>query len=166
MLCKVTKPDYNFPCLFCVIMFLGLLVHICFCCVRFSLFITVLRGWHGRSLKWLLFCVLWHVTQSVNHFWCLSTVMHVMSPLCLSSSLLSMLGKGPIYCYCCQATGYASQHIWRLTQSRINWEGCGRKGILHKDGGDDGGGSLISPYGVAPSWIVGVSASVIFPCIV
>ena len=26
------------------------------------------------------------------------------------------------------------------------------------------GGSLISPGGVAPSWIVGVSASVIFPC--
>ena len=30
--------------------------------------------------------------------------------------------------------------------------------------GDDGGESLISPDGVAPSWIVGVSASVIFPC--
>jgi len=30
--------------------------------------------------------------------------------------------------------------------------------------GDDGGGSLISPDGVAPSWMVGVSASVIFPC--
>ena len=30
--------------------------------------------------------------------------------------------------------------------------------------GDDGGGLLISPDGVAPSWIVGVSASVIFPC--
>jgi len=31
-------------------------------------------------------------------------------------------------------------------------------------GGDDGGGSLISPDGVAPSWNIGVSASVIFPC--
>jgi len=30
--------------------------------------------------------------------------------------------------------------------------------------GDDGGGSLISPDGVAPSWLVGVSASVIFSC--
>ena len=30
--------------------------------------------------------------------------------------------------------------------------------------GDDGGGSLISPDGVAPSWMVVVSASVIFPC--
>jgi len=30
--------------------------------------------------------------------------------------------------------------------------------------GDDGGGSLISPYGVAPSRIVDVSSSVIFPC--
>ena len=28
--------------------------------------------------------------------------------------------------------------------------------------GDEGGGSLISPDGEAPSWIVGVSASVIF----
>jgi len=30
--------------------------------------------------------------------------------------------------------------------------------------GDDGGGSLISPGGVAPRQTVGVSASVIFPC--
>ena len=30
--------------------------------------------------------------------------------------------------------------------------------------GDDRGGSLISPNGEATSWIVGVSASVIFPC--
>jgi len=30
--------------------------------------------------------------------------------------------------------------------------------------GDDGGGLLISPDGVAPSQIVGVSAYVIFPC--
>jgi len=30
--------------------------------------------------------------------------------------------------------------------------------------GDDGGGSLISLDGLAPSWIVGVYASVIFPC--
>ena len=30
--------------------------------------------------------------------------------------------------------------------------------------GDDGGESLISADGLAPSWIVDVSASVIFPC--
>jgi len=30
--------------------------------------------------------------------------------------------------------------------------------------GDDGGGLLISSDGVAPSRVVGVSASVIFPC--
>ena len=30
--------------------------------------------------------------------------------------------------------------------------------------GGEGGGSLISPDGVAPSWIVGMSASDIFPC--
>jgi len=30
--------------------------------------------------------------------------------------------------------------------------------------GDDRGGLLISPDGVVPSWVVGVSASVILPC--
>jgi len=30
--------------------------------------------------------------------------------------------------------------------------------------GDDGDGSLISSEGVAPSWTVAVSTSVIFPC--
>jgi len=39
------------------------------------------------------------------------------------------------------ATGYASQHIWCLSQASINWEGCARKGIQRKNGGDgrDGG---------------------------
>jgi len=40
---------------------------------------------------------------------------------------------------CNQATEYASQHTWCLSQARINWEGCGRKGIWHKNGRDDGG---------------------------
>ena len=35
-----------------------------------------------------------------------------------------------------QATGYASQHIWCLSKARINWEGCARKGIWRKNGGD------------------------------
>ena len=60
------------------------------------------------------------------------------------------------------ATGYASQHIWWLPQARIKWEGCGRKCIRHKNGGDDGGGPLISLDGMAPIWMVGVSASVTF----
>jgi len=51
-------------------------------------------------------------------------------------------------------------------QARIKWEGCSRKGIWHKKWGDDGGGSLISPDGVALSRLVSVSASVIFPCTV
>jgi len=34
-----------------------------------------------------------------------------------------------------QATGYATQHIWCLSQARINWEGCDRKGIQHKKWG-------------------------------
>ena len=35
-----------------------------------------------------------------------------------------------------QATVYASHHIWCLTQARINLEGCARKGIWRKNGGD------------------------------
>ena len=48
-----------------------------------------------------------------------------------------------------QATGYASQHIWCLSQTRINWEGCARKGIWHKNGGDGRGWAPISQDGVA-----------------
>jgi len=59
--------------------------------------------------------------------------------------------------YIFYTTGYASQHNWCLSQARIKWKGCGRKGILHKNLGDDGGGLLISPDGVAPSHMVGVS---------
>ena len=62
------------------------------------------------------------------------------------------------------ATGYAIQHIWRLSQARIKLEGCDRKGIRCKNEGDDGGELLISPDGVAPSHIVGVSASDISAC--
>jgi len=50
------------------------------------------------------------------------------------------------------------QHIWCLSQARINSEGCGRKGIWRKTGGDDGG-----PDGVASRRIVGALVSVIFP---
>jgi len=60
--------------------------------------------------------------------------------------------------------GMVSQHIWCLSQARIKLESCGRKGIWHKNGGHDGGGLLISPDGVAPSRMVGVSAFVILPC--
>jgi len=44
-------------------------------------------------------------------------------------------------------------------QARINWDGCGRKGIRCKIGGIDGGGLRISPDGVAPTRIFSVSAS-------
>jgi len=62
-----------------------------------------------------------------------------------------------------QATGYASQHIWCLSKARINFKGCGRKGIQHKNDGD-AVGSLISLDGVSPSLMVSVSAFVVFPC--
>jgi len=45
-----------------------------------------------------------------------------------------------------------------LFQARINWEGCSRNGIWHKNG-IDGGGLLISPDGVSLTQIVGVFAS-------
>ena len=66
-----------------------------------------------------------------------------------------------------QATGYALCNPAYLMPdpSQDKWEGSGRNGIRCKNGGKgDGGGSLIGPDGVAPSWTVGVSASVIFPC--
>jgi len=47
-----------------------------------------------------------------------------------------------------------------LSQARINWKGCDRKGIRRKNGGGVGGSeSVISPDGVVPTQIVGVSAS-------
>ena len=50
-----------------------------------------------------------------------------------------------------QATGYASlsQHIWCLSQSRINWEGCARKGIRRKNTEDGRGEAPISQDEVA-----------------
>ena len=73
-------------------------------------------------------------------------------------------GFQPVNSYSYYSAGYASQHIWCLSQARIKWEGCCKKGIRHQKMPGDGGGSLIRPDGVTPSWMVGVSASVIFPC--
>ena len=56
-------------------------------------------------------------------------------------------------------SGVQSSIFLCLSQARINWEGCGRKGIQRKTGANDGGGLLIGPDGVAPTRIVGVSAS-------
>jgi len=57
------------------------------------------------------------------------------------------------------------QGIWCLSQARINWEGCGRKGIRRKNGeGEVREVSQISSDGVVPSRMVGVSASDIASC--
>ena len=62
----------------------------------------------------------------------------------------SLFGFSSFWYFCVnQATGYASQQIWCLSQARINWEGCVRKGIQHKNGGDGRGGAPISLDGVA-----------------
>ena len=60
--------------------------------------------------------------------------------------------------------GMQASIIRCLSQARINWEGYGRKGIWHKNGGDDEGGGTDSPDGVASRWTVRASASIIFPC--
>jgi len=38
-----------------------------------------------------------------------------------------------VHIYFNQATGYASQHVWCLSQASINYEGCGRKGFRRKN---------------------------------
>ena len=53
-----------------------------------------------------------------------------------------------------------------LSQARINWEGCDRKGIRCANGGDDEGGGTDSLDGVVSRRFVSASASVIFPCII
>jgi len=64
-----------------------------------------------------------------------------------------------------KSPGMQASIIKRLSQARINWDGCDRKGIRwHKNGRDDGGGGTDSPDGAASRQIVSVSASVIFPC--
>jgi len=55
---------------------------------------------------------------------------------------------GYIWLWLNTATGYASQHIWCLSHARINWEGCTRKGIRHKNGGNGRDGAPISLDGV------------------
>ena len=51
-----------------------------------------------------------------------------------------------------------------LSQTRTNWEGCGRKGIRRKIGQGDGDGGEVSLDGVAPTRTVGASVSIIVPC--
>jgi len=41
-----------------------------------------------------------------------------------------------------QGTRYAGQHIWCLSQARINCEGCARNGIQRKNDGDGRGGGI------------------------
>jgi len=101
----------------------------------------------------------------------MKNVICIKSVICIDKSKLVYCSFK--YCICIfvlifqanhATTGYPSQHIWRLSQARIKWEGCSRKGIRCKNVGDDGNGSLISPDGVTPIRMVSVSASVIFRC--
>jgi len=57
------------------------------------------------------------------------------SALTQSRGLVPQSRLGRLYAHhCLWVIGYASQHIWCLSQARINWEGCARKGIWHKNG--------------------------------
>jgi len=49
-----------------------------------------------------------------------------------------------------------------LSQARINWEGCARKGIQHKNGGDGRGGHQSVRMGWQSIQIVVASACVTF----
>jgi len=50
------------------------------------------------------------------------------------------------------ATGYASQHIWCLSQCKIKWEGCCRKGSRYKNGGMMEMGHWLVRMEWHPSW--------------
>jgi len=72
-----------------------------------------------------------------------------IQPQLCQSSRLHCLHCFTVITVCICVTGYASQHIWCLSQARIHWEGCVRKGILRKNGGDGRDGAPISLDGVA-----------------
>ena len=59
--------------------------------------------------------------------------------------------------YLLKCCGVQVSIIQCLSQARINWEGCSRKVIRHKNGG----WCIYSPDGMASRWIAGVSASFI-----
>jgi len=57
MLYNVTKPGFSFSCLFCTATF-SLLVHFCFCCVRFSFLLYHAKWLAGKNVsETTYFCV-------------------------------------------------------------------------------------------------------------
>jgi len=83
---------------------------------------------------------------------------YILAVLRKSSHSLSHLLMSSCMTYRNQATGGIQSSLCLcLSQARINWEGCGRKGIRCKNGG--GLMEVIGPDGVAPTQIVSVSAS-------
>ena len=66
-------------------------------------------------------------------------------------NILSLLGEWQVKHF----NGYAIQHIWCLSQARIKWKGCGRKGIWHKNGGMmEVGCWLVRMESCPPGWLV------------
>ena len=73
--------------------------------------------------------------------------------LCSLNCLLFEIYRG-------KPPGTQASIIRCLSQARIHWEGCGKKGIQRKKMGDDGGGGTDSLDGVSSRRIAGA----IFPC--
>ena len=128
-----------------------------------------------------IFSLVWGTPGNFNGFCVLAVLLHGTVVVGVSQTLRRWTVGAPyirqgghhvwhwptflvIFIYFCnnEATGYAIQHIWCLSQTRINWDGCDRKGIRRKNG-DDWCGSLIGPDGVALSRIL-VFLPLFFPC--
>ena len=62
-----------------------------------------------------------------------------------------------------QATRYASQLIQCLSQARINWEGCSRKGIRRKNVGMMEAGAPIVRMGWHPDGLLVLLPLLSFP---
>jgi len=99
--------------------------------IKYLLSLRVIQPWNGLLLT--------SGSMSLNHLKCVSVSrLHfwtsVLSHFCVFVAL--HISTECMYTvYGNQATGYASQHIWCLSQVRLNWEDCGRKSIWHKNGG-------------------------------
>ena len=89
-------------------------------------------NWLVRNVSEMTyFCVEWDVIYHLsegNETKLLITVFH-FNHSCYYNIYITE------FCLINRATGYASQHIWCPSQTRINWEDCGRKSIQHRNGG-------------------------------
>jgi len=79
-------------------------------------------------------------------------VSHVVKPLGMQASIFGA----------CPTHTVVLRLFWILSQARINWEGCARKGIRRKNGGMAEMGHQLVWMGWQSIHTVGVSACVLF----